>query len=143
MPNRIPLDEVTKRVFERLESESAGWAYPASIYTTAPQNASMPYVELGNFTDVNEGTKDRLYGENTQSINAYSSQPGTLELHKIMNQIVEALGGAALEGQIDNNFRIVLSRNEFAEAMQAVDPQGIPFRFGTIRFRFKVEDELT
>jgi hypothetical protein len=140
---RVPLNALQKAVFTKLNTDSGSWSTAASVYDEVPENASFPYVELGLFTDDFEGTKGKLYSENTQTIAVCSSARGAKELNAIIDQVVQSATDTSLEGDIDDDFRIFLVRLEMVEVFKITDRLGDTYRQGNVRVRFKVEDKLT
>jgi len=141
--SRLPLHALQKKIFEKLTADKSGWAVSADVYDEVPEAASFPYVELGLFTDIAEGSKSTFWTDNTQTVAAYSQARGAEEVNKIADQVVQSLTADAILVAVDDSWKIVFARYDGAEVVKDVDAQGDTFRVAHVRIRFKLEDTTT
>lgn len=108
----------------------------ARVYDRVPQNATFPYVAIGDDTAIDWSGQTHLGEEATITIHAWSRQSGRKEVKSIMNAIDDRLhrGSLALEG-----YGLVSLTRDFAETME--DPDGITIH-GVQRFRARAQTRV-
>ena len=104
------------------------------IYDEVPQGSAYPYVEIGDETTIDNGTKDKDGQEFTQTIHIWSRYRGSKETKEIAERIYTLLHNSAISvtgGSFAN------CRNEFFTIL--LDDDGLT-RHGVMRFRVVVFD---
>ena len=117
-------------IYSRLNSDTTLTStYGAGIYDEVLQNATYPYVTLGEETTIDYSTKDVYGGETTINIHIWSQYKGAKETKNIMDRIHDLLHDYNLTV---TGFNLINLRFEFSDIM--IDPDG-KTRHGVMRFR--------
>jgi len=101
----------------------------AGVYDEVVETASYPYVQIGEETAIDFGTKNEDGGEFTITIHVWSQYTGSKETKNIMDRIHTLLHDSSLSV---TGFNLVNLRFEFSDIIR--DPDGIT-RHGVMRFR--------
>jgi|TARA_Y100001938_G_C7983594_1_gene375686 hypothetical protein len=104
------------------------------IYDEVPQGSDYPYVEIGDETTIDAGTKDKDAQEFTQTIHIWSRYRGSKETKEIAERIYTLLHNVDISV---SGASFVDSRNEFFTIL--LDDDGLT-RHGIMRFRMVVFD---
>ena len=99
------------------------------VFDDVPQNASYPYIALGEETAVDFSVKDIQGGDLTVNIHVWSQYKGSKETKQIMDKIHDLLHNINLSV---TGFNLINLRFEFSDIMR--DPDGIT-RHRVMRFR--------
>ena len=101
----------------------------AGVFDEVVENASYPFVALGEETAVDYSTKDLDGGEFTINIHVWSQYKGSKQTKEIMDRIHDLLHDSSLSV---SGFNLANLRFEFSDILR--DPDGIT-RHGVMRFR--------
>ena len=101
----------------------------AGVFDEVVENASYPYVALGEETAIDYSTKDLDGGEFTINIHVWSQYKGSKQTKEIMDRIHDLLHDSSLSV---SGFNLANLRFEFSDILR--DPDGIT-RHGVMRFR--------
>lgn len=125
-----------KAIYSTLNSATITGASVADVpvYDDVPEGTSMPYINIGEETAINNGTKDKDAVEHTLTIHVWSEYRGRYEIKHIMEQVYQNLHNAAITV---SGASLVNIRQEFATTLE--EPDGIT-RHGVMRFRAIVFD---
>ena len=104
------------------------------IYDDVPDGTSAPYINIGEETAINDGTKTVDAVEHTLTIHVWSEYRGRYEIKHIMQEVYQNLHNAAITV---SGASLVNIRQEFATTLEEAD--GIT-RHGVMRFRAIVFD---
>ena len=101
----------------------------AGVFDEVVENATYPFVALGEETAIDYSTKDLNGGEFTINIHVWSQYKGAKETKEIMDRIHDLLHDSSLSV---SGFNLANLRFEFSDILR--DPDGIT-RHGVMRFR--------
>ena len=101
----------------------------AGVFDEVVENASYPFVALGEETAIDYSTKDLNGGEFTINIHVWSQYKGAKQTKEIMDRIHDLLHDSSLSV---SGFNLANLRFEFSDILR--DPDGIT-RHGVMRFR--------
>tara|TARA_Y100000004_G_scaffold136121_1_gene154122 strand:- start:43 stop:447 length:405 start_codon:yes stop_codon:yes gene_type:complete len=101
----------------------------AGVYDEVLENATYPFVSLGEETAVDYSTKDLDGGEFTINIHVWSQYKGAKQAKEIMDRIHDLLHDSSLTV---SGFNLANLRFEFSDILR--DPDGVT-RHGVMRFR--------
>ena len=101
----------------------------AGVFDEVVENASYPFVALGEETAIDYSTKDLDGGEFTINIHVWSQYKGAKQTKEIMDRIHDLLHDSSLSV---SGFNLVNLRFEFSDILR--DPDGVT-RHGVMRFR--------
>jgi len=104
------------------------------IYDDVPEGTAAPYINIGEETAINDGTKTVDAVEHTLTIHIWSEYRGRYEIKHIMQQVYQNLHNTAITV---SGASLVNIRQEFATTLEEAD--GIT-RHGVMRFRAIVFD---
>jgi len=104
------------------------------IYDDVPEGTVAPYINIGEETAINDGTKTVDAVEHTLTIHIWSEYRGRYEIKHIMQQVYQNLHNTAITV---SGASLVNIRQEFATTLEEAD--GIT-RHGVMRFRAIVFD---
>tara|TARA_R110002153_G_scaffold238911_1_gene393348 strand:+ start:20540 stop:20944 length:405 start_codon:yes stop_codon:yes gene_type:complete len=127
--------ELQKAIFTKLNGFVDGLASAnISVYDDIPQDTNYPYVQIGEETAVNDGTKTLDAVEHTLTIHVWSQYRGRREIKTIMKSVYDLLHNTAISV---TGASLVNVRQEFSTTLAEND--GIT-RHGVMRFRAVVFD---
>ena len=101
----------------------------AGVFDEVVENASYPFVALGEETAIDYSTKDLDGGEFTINIHVWSQYKGSKQTKEIMDRIHDLLHDSSLSV---SGFNVINLRFEFSDILR--DPDGVT-RHGVMRFR--------
>ena len=101
----------------------------AGVFDEVVENATYPFVALGEETAIDYSTKDLNGGEFTINIHVWSQYKGAKQTKEIMDRIHDLLHDSSLSV---SGFNLANLRFEFSDILR--DPDGIT-RHGVMRFR--------
>ena len=101
----------------------------AGVFDEVLENATYPFVSLGEETAIDYSTKDLNGGEYTINIHVWSQYKGSKQTKEIMDRIHDLLHDSSLSV---SGFNLANLRFEFSDILR--DPDGIT-RHGVMRFR--------
>ena len=101
----------------------------AGVFDEVVENASYPFVALGEETAIDYSTKDLDGGEFTINIHVWSQYKGAKQTKEIMDRIHDLLHDSSLSV---SGFNLINLRFEFSDILR--DPDGVT-RHGIMRFR--------
>lgn len=131
---RSSLWPLQKALFQRLSTDTALSARITGVYDEVPEDATVPYVTLGEDTAIPWDTKDMDGQEVTTTLHCWSQYPGKKEAKEILSLMVEALTQSPL--QLESGFSMSFDR---LESMQVIsDPDGVT-KHGVLRMRFNTK----
>lgn len=142
---RIPLNPLKKRIFAKLNVDSASWATQASVYDVVPDSPTFPFVELGAFSGGSEASKGPLVFVATQELNCWSQASTPKEVNDIANQVAQSLTDEAIAAELEDGFKLLFSQRDeanFVDEEKLVNDQGRVTRHLSLRVKFYVEDTL-
>ena len=117
-------------VFSKLSTDSnLTSVLKAKIFDDVPEETPYPYVQLGEDTAIDYGTKDQTGSEVSVNVDVWSRYRGSLEAKNIMDRVHTLLHDSSLS-VTGSNF--INMRFEFSDIIR--DPDGIT-RHGVMRFR--------
>ena len=117
-----------KTIYDALDGDSTLQSLVSDVYDFVPENATFPYVKLGEETSVDNGTKTLQGNEHTLVIHTFSRYRGSKETKEIMSRIYALLHESSLSisGAMNN------MRFEFSDIIK--EPDGLTTH-GVQRFR--------
>jgi len=101
----------------------------AGVFDEVLENATYPFVSIGEETAVDYSTKDLDGGEFTINIHVWSQYKGAKQTKEIMDRVHDLLHDSSLSV---SGFNLINLRFEFSDIMR--DPDGVT-RHGVMRFR--------
>jgi len=101
----------------------------AGVFDEVLENATYPFVSLGEETAIDYSTKDLNGGEYTINIHVWSQYKGSKQTKEIMDRVHDLLHDSSLSV---SGFNLVNLRFEFSDILR--DPDGVT-RHGVMRFR--------
>jgi len=101
----------------------------AGVFDEVLENATYPFVSLGEETAIDYSTKNENGGEYTINIHVWSQYKGSKQTKEIMDRIHDLLHDSNLSV---SGFNLVNLRFEFSDILR--DPDGVT-RHGVMRFR--------
>ena len=123
---QFPLQQA---IFTALNVSAVTSDLSCGVYDDVPQNATYPYIALGEETVIDFSTKDIHGNEITINIHVWSQYKGSKETKQIMDKIHDLLHNTSISV---SGFNLVNIRFEFSDILR--DPDGIT-RHGVMRFR--------
>lgn len=121
--------QLQQAIFSALNVSAVTSDLSCGVFDDVPQNASYPYIALGEETAVDFSVKDIQGGDLTVNIHVWSQYKGSKETKQIMDKIHDLLHNINLSV---TGFNLINLRFEFSDIMR--DPDGIT-RHGVMRFR--------
>ena len=121
--------QLQQAIFSALNVSAVTSDLSCGVFDDVPQNASYPYIALGEETAVDFSVKDIQGGDFTVNIHVWSQYKGSKETKQIMDKIHDLLHNINLTV---TGFNLINLRFEFSDIMR--DPDGIT-RHGVMRFR--------
>ena len=116
-------------IFSTLNVSAITSTLSCGVYDDVPQDASYPYIAIGEENTTEYDTKDLDGGEQAINIEVWSQYKGSKETKQIMDKIHDLLHNSNLTV---TGFNLINLRFEFSDIMR--DPDGIT-RHGVMRFR--------
>lgn len=104
-----------------------------TVYDNVPPDAAPPYVQIGDDTIADDGSKTNFGEEITLTLHVYSDKGGKSECKQILGQIYDALHEQPLTAP---GFNVADVRREFQDTFQ--DEDGLTMH-GVARYRALVE----
>ena len=101
----------------------------AGVFDEVLENATYPFVSLGEETAIDYSTKNEDGGEFTINIHVWSQYKGSKQTKEIMDRIHDLLHDSSLSV---SGFNLANLRFEFSDILR--DPDGVT-RHGVMRFR--------
>ena len=127
--------ELQKAIFTKLSGNVDGLdGVNIPVYDDVPQQSNYPYVQIGEETSANNGTKTLDGIEHTLTMHIWSQYRGRREIKTIMKSVYDLLHNTAISV---SGASLVNVRQEFSTTLSEND--GIT-RHGVIRFRAVVFD---
>lgn len=127
--------ELQKAIFTKLNGNVDGLdGANIPVYDDVPQQSNYPYVQIGEETSANNGTKTLDGVEHTLTMHIWSQYRGRREIKTIMKSVYDLLHNTAISV---SGASLVNVRQEFSTTLAEND--GIT-RHGVIRFRAVVFD---
>ena len=120
--------QLQQAIFSALNVSAVTSDLSCGVFDDVPQNASYPYIALGEETAVDFSVKDIQGGDLTVNIHVWSQYKGSKETKQIMDKIHDLLHNINLSV---TGFNLINLRFEFSDIMR--DPDGIT-RHGVMRF---------
>ena len=127
--------ELQKAIYAKLNGNVDGLGGAnIPVYDDVPQQSNYPYVQIGEETSANNGTKTLDGVEHTLTMHIWSQYRGRREIKTIMKSVYDLLHNTAISV---TGASLVNVRQEFSTTLSEND--GIT-RHGVIRFRAVVFD---
>lgn len=125
-----------KAIYAKLNDATISGASVSDVpvYDDVPEGTAAPYINIGEETAINDGTKTVDAVEHTLTIHIWSEYRGRYEIKHIMQQVYQNLHNTAITV---SGASLVNIRQEFATTLEEAD--GIT-RHGVMRFRAIVFD---
>ena len=125
-----------KAIYAKLNDATISGASVSDVpvYDDVPEGTAAPYINIGEETAINNGTKTVDAVEHTLTIHVWSEYRGRYEIKHIMEQVYQNLHNTAITV---SGASLVNIRQEFATTLEEAD--GIT-RHGVMRFRAIVFD---
>jgi len=125
-----------KAIYAKLNDATISGASVSDVpvYDDVPEGTAAPYINIGEETAINNGTKTVDAVEHTLTIHVWSEYRGRYEIKHIMQQVYQNLHNTAITV---SGASLVNIRQEFATTLEEAD--GIT-RHGVMRFRAIVFD---
>jgi hypothetical protein len=105
------------------------------VYDTVPEGTAMPYVVLGEATEIPDNRLDGLGRQTTQTLHVWSRYRGFAEANRIAGRLVALLDHQPLPVV---GVHHVMTLFEFSQTLRDPDPQ---IRHVPVRFRIYTEQE--
>tara|TARA_R110000850_G_scaffold5825_2_gene23337 strand:- start:402 stop:809 length:408 start_codon:yes stop_codon:yes gene_type:complete len=100
-----------------------------SIYDDVPESSSFPYIQMGQDTVSEYGTKDLDGADTSLTLHIWSQYKGAMQTKNIIDRVHSLLHDSSLSV---TGFNLINLRFEFSDILR--DPDGVT-RHGIIRFR--------
>ena len=100
-----------------------------SVYDDVPEGSSFPYIQIGQDTINEYGTKDLDGADTSLTLHIWSQYKGTMQTKNIMDRLHSLLHDSNISV---TGFNLINLRFEFGDILR--DPDGVT-RHGIIRFR--------
>lgn len=127
--------ELQKAIYAKLNGNVDGLGGAnIPVYDDVPQQSNYPYVQMGEETSANNGTKTLDGVEHTLTMHIWSQYRGRREIKTIMKSVYDLLHNTAISV---TGASLVNVRQEFSTTLAEND--GIT-RHGVMRFRAVVFD---
>ena len=127
--------ELQKAIYAKLNGNVDGLdGANIPVYDDVPQQSNYPYVQMGEETSANNGTKTLDGLEHTLTMHIWSQYRGRREIKTIMKSVYDLLHNTAISV---TGASLVNVRQEFSTTLAEND--GIT-RHGVMRFRAVVFD---
>jgi hypothetical protein len=127
--------ELQKAIYAKLNGNVDGLdGANIPVYDDVPQQSNYPYVQMGEETSANNGTKTLDGVEHTLTMHIWSQYRGRREIKTIMKSVYDLLHNTAISV---TGASLVNVRQEFSTTLAEND--GIT-RHGVMRFRAVVFD---
>ncbi len=138
MSERIHLNALQTYVYQTLIADAGVQSTGAEVYDDVPENAALPYVEVGEYTQQGEQSKDGNAGSDVvTTLHAYSAESGSKQLNAIMDAVLSALTDTDPSITLANGARVARGRHDFSEAEKDYDEQSSKlYRHGMLRIRW-------
>ena len=94
--NNVPIPSLRRKFYDALDGDSTLQSLVSDVYDFVPENATFPYVKLGEETSVDNGTKTLQGNEHTLVIHTFSRYRGSKETKEIMSRIYALLHESSL-----------------------------------------------
>ena len=101
----------------------------ASIYDDVPEGSTFPYIQMGQDTLNEYGTKDQNGVDTSLTLHIWSQYKGSLQTKNIMDRVHTLLHDSSLSV---TGYNLINVRFEFGDILR--DPDGVT-RHGIMRFR--------
>lgn len=120
-------------LFDRLSNDAALMAKITGVHdTTAPTNAEMPYITLGDDT-VNDYSSKTFFGEEiTHTLHCWSDYEGKKEAKEILDLMLQALSKEPLT--LTPGFTLEGLTRDYMEVLEQGD-----YSHGVLRLRIKIK----
>lgn len=129
---RSPLFSLQAALYERFTSKISD----AAVYDFVPEDATFPYIGLGEDTAIDWSTKTEAGQEVTHTVHFYSQAPGPQEIKDLIDRGIAALTSAPLDLSAAG-FHVAVHSLDFNQTVK--EPDGIT-RHAVLRFRFKIQE---
>ena len=129
---KLSLLPVQGAIFERLSNDAVLTSMVTGVYDELKEGYKLPYVQIGDDTNVPYDTKTNYADDASLTLHAWSAGPGKVEAKRIMEAMAQALTSAPLVLPIDFTFEGL--ELEFSECFN--DGQAY---HGVCRFRIYVK----
>lgn len=140
MHGRVALNQIQNLFYDTLVAASGSWSTSADVHDEVPDGAAYPYCEIGQTTDMVEGTKGAKWSDNTQTVFVWSTATGSKECNDIINQVVEAIMAISLPSTLADNFAADTIDRNLIQLLKVEGPNSQVFRQGIVQFMIRVED---
>ena len=100
-----------------------------SVYDDVPEGSSFPYIQIGQDTINEYGTKDLDGADTSLTLHIWSQYKGAMQTKNIMDRLHSLLHDSNISV---TGFNLINLRFEFGDILR--DPDGVT-RHGIIRFR--------
>lgn len=142
--HRVPATALQRETFRILKERLDGKELETTgaqlhVYDEVPQDAVLPWIELGRHRYTGWGTKSGGGWVGGQAIECFSQYRGLAEVNEIVDLIVEAISEEAPDLEADG-FTVIPQEYDEAsleDVMQGVD-QVVMLKHGVVRPRFKI-----
>lgn len=127
---RIPMNALQKGVFFILSTKQT-----TPVYDDVPQDAALPYITLGAFTDKQVGNKTADIHDISQQIHIWSEYEGKKEVNDIANDVTAVLTSWPIDLSADD-FNMMSQDVDFFEAF----PEETDGYHGVVTFTAKIQN---
>lgn len=105
------------------------------VYDDVPEEAELPYITLGAFTDKQVGNKTADVHDISQQIHIWSKYEGKTEVNEIANDITAVLTSWPI-GLSEEGFNVMSQDVDFFEAF----PEEVAGYHGVVTFTAKIQN---
>lgn len=132
MTARSPELPVQTAVFQLLTADTE-LTNQAGVHDYVPEDATYPYVEIGETTTTDDSAHDRFGRSQVFTVHVWSKHRGHSEVLTIGNRVIELLDHQPLT---ISGFDHIFTHFEFSQTLDDPDPL---IRHGVYRFRITTE----
>lgn len=113
---------IQKAIFSALTSDATLMAMITGVYDHVPQQTDFPYIEIGESSAADAGTKTEDIEELNYEIHSWARNTGHYEIKQIQDQVRTTLHNAALSADTGT---VVLIQEEFRETITDADGESL------------------
>jgi hypothetical protein len=129
----IPLDDLQAKLYTRLDA-----ALTASVYDNVPENASYPYVTIGEAIATPDNAHDRFGWDILETVHVWTRARGYKSGLAIANTIIATLDHKRSIIDLGDPWHCVSIRFEQLLTLRDPDPE---IRHIPVQFRIGIEQE--
>ncbi|GAA1469948.1 DUF3168 domain-containing protein [Nocardiopsis exhalans] len=134
-PARRPVADIQTALYQRLTAPDADLGAAVYDYVPEPDDASWPYVTIGEAIETPANAHDFLGRDTTLYLNVWSRYRGFAEANAVANQLTALLDHRPAELNVGPGQYVTSVRFEFSQTLR--DGEDPRIRRVAIRFRIR------